>query len=298
MGIFEKELFWTRVQRFKDEIVPILFTEHQFDLLRKKAKQEKFTASEKVEFSRSISKKLKAISLMMGKENKLFVYDKGKILPERLKQAKKLLRKFSRRFKNKPIIIGGSFLYSERYNDIDIFVIEKYEKEDYEKNNYHINYLQPSALNSLFLNSLSKVCLSNFDLSMIKVEEKVTANQIISKYQEIQRDLASDNQKNNNWLKIDLREFIIDCYYAGNKIILDSSQLRSILNNLLQKKNRKKLIQKMFVQAILMGFENKEVKAISINMIKSYKDLIKGYKNKKYYMELINTFHEVLNCAS
>ncbi len=288
-------LLQTKLHNLKEEIVPTLFTKHQFDLMQKKAKQQKLTASEKVEFSRSISKKLKAISQIMDKENKLFIYGKEKIFPERLNKAKKHLQQFSRQFKNKPIIISGSFLYSSKYNDIDVFVIEKYQKEDYKKEDYHINYLQPSALNSVFFNSLSKICIANFDLSSIRVEEKITANQIISQYQEIKRDLANDN---HHWLKIDLRDFIINCHYTNNQVILDSFQLKSIINNLIRKKNKEKLIQKMFVYAFLMGFENKEIKKLSRNMIKSYQDLVKEYHHKVYYKELINTFQEVLDCAN
>lgn len=295
MGIFEESLLRTKLPHLKEEIVPALFTEHQFDLLQKKARQEKLTASEKVEFSRSISKKLQALNQIMGKRNRLFIYGKEKILPERLKKAKKLLRQFSRQFKNKPLLIGGSFLYSKKYNDLDIFVIEKYEKDDYKKDQHHINYLPPAALSSLFFNSLGKICLSNFDLSEIKVGEEITANQIISKYQEIRQDLAADNR---SWLKIDLRDFIITCHYTSYQVILDSAQLRSSLNNLLSKKKKEKLIQKMFVQTLVMGFESKNIRAVSINMIKSYQDLIKEYQNKAYYEELIDDFREVLDCAS
>ncbi|MBS3123335.1 hypothetical protein J4437_01735 [Candidatus Woesearchaeota archaeon] len=295
MSKFKNTLNWNKLQEIKEEIVPALFTEHQFNLLEKKAKKEKLTASEKVEFSRSVSKRLKAINIIAGKENNWFVYGKEKMITERIDEAKTLIRQFSRQFKDKPILIGGSFLHSKKYNDIDIFVIEKYEKEDYKKDNYHINYLQASALESLFFNSLSKICISNFDLSGIKVEENITINQVISKYQEIRRDFSANN---NSWAKIDLREFIVDCYYSSNKIILDSSQLKSILNNILYNKKKNKLIQKIFIQAILMGFESKKIKAILTNIIKSYKYLIREYKNKAYYQELIGDFQEVLNCAN
>ncbi|MFH0701255.1 MAG: hypothetical protein V2A62_02350 [Candidatus Woesearchaeota archaeon] len=289
----KNELNWTRLQHLKSEIVPVLFTEHQFNLINKKAQQQELTASEKVEFSRSVLKKIKVLAKIIGKEDN-FIYGQEKILPHRLVLAKKYLKEFSRRFRNKRIIISGSFLYSEKYNDIDTFVIEKYDKDDFHKENIHFNYLPPKALDSLFINSLRKICLTNFDLNYLTVKETITSSQIISKYQEIRQDLAENKP---GWLKIDLRDFIINCYYASNRIILDPIQLKDLLNHYLEHKNKDKLIQKLFVNTLLTGFSNSEIKKISQQMIKSYREILKEYSHPEYYNPIINTFQEVLNCA-
>ena len=107
-------------KKIKQDIVPTLFTEHQFQLIKKKFTNKPMTQSEKNEFSRTISKKMKAIYKILNKDN-IFIY--GNIKEEKLKIAKTYLKKFSRKFKNKHVIISGSFLYKEKYNDIDIFVI-------------------------------------------------------------------------------------------------------------------------------------------------------------------------------
>ena len=294
MDRFKPEFNWTKLRNLKAEMVPVLFTEHQFYLINKKSKKHKLTASEKVEFSRSISKKIKALAKIMGKEN-MFVYGQEKMIPERLALAKKYLNEFSRRFRNKQVVIAGSFLYSKKYNDIDVFIIEEYDKDDFHREDIHFNYLPPKALNSLFLNSLGKICLANFYLGHLIIKETITSNQIISKYQEIRQDLA---EKKSDWLKIDLREFIIDSYYASNKIILDSIQLRDLLNHYLNHKNKEKLIQKLFVNTLLTGFPNSEIKKTSQQMIKSYQEILKKYPRPEYYYPIIDTFQEVLDCAS
>ncbi|MBI5392567.1 hypothetical protein HZA96_01740, partial [Candidatus Woesearchaeota archaeon] len=107
------------LQRIEKEIVPALFTQHQFHLLRRKCLQQQMSASEKNEFSRSISRKMRAINALTH-EDTLFLYNAEKMILERMKAAKRYVRQLSRRFKNKHILISGSFLYKDNYNDIDV----------------------------------------------------------------------------------------------------------------------------------------------------------------------------------
>jgi magnesium-transporting ATPase (P-type) len=137
-------------RQIKRDIVPILLTEHQFHLTEKKFTNKKMTDSEKNEFSRTVSRKMRAINKILEKEtDNVYIYGKNKIKKERLKLAIKYIKKFSRKFKNKHIFIVGSFLYNSKYNDIDVFVVSKYEKEDYRSGKFHINYLPEDVYDSL-----------------------------------------------------------------------------------------------------------------------------------------------------
>jgi len=277
-------------------LVPSIFTERQFELLGKKVQEKKLNKVEQVYFSRAIAKKLQAISSLADLTERVFVEGEEKMIPERKKEAIKLLKTIERNHKGIKILIAGSFLYNKKYNDIDVFLISKYEKEDYRKNKVHFNYLNSDVVDSLFFSSLSKICVANFDLGFLKVKEEISLNQIITKYQEVMDDILN---KNNKWLKIDLRDFIVDCNYVGEGVIMDSDQLRKVLDNLLRRKNKAKLINKLFVYSVLNGFKDKEVKTASLNMIKSYQDLMKKYsKFKEHHQVLINVFNEVLSCAS
>ena len=123
-------------KEIKNKIVTVIFTRHQFDLIEKKLTNKTLTHSEKNEFSRTISRKMNAISLISNKED-IFIYGKEKIKKERLIKAKKYIKELTRKFKNKHILISGTFLYKKEYNYIDVFVVFKYEKEKYKLKKFH-----------------------------------------------------------------------------------------------------------------------------------------------------------------
>lgn len=274
-------------------LVPSIFTKKQLELLQKKICEREFTPTEKAYFSRTVTKKLAAINILSTGEITIFANGEKFMLKERKEEAIKLLKSLERKHKNIKILIGGSFLYSKEYNDVDIFLISKYEKEEHKQDRLHFNYLKPEALGSLFFNSLSKISITNFNLNFILPKENIKLEHIISKYQEIMQELS-----NKAWLKIDLRDFIMACHYVSSGTIINSMQLRNILKKMLNIKNKEKIIQKLFVNTILMGFNSREIKKMSIKMIKSYRELEIEYKHKEYYRKLINSFKEVLNCAS
>ena len=276
-------------------LVPYIFTAKQLDLLQRKILKKSLNPTEIAYFSRTIIKKIKAINSFIQQDSQYFISGEESMLNVRKEKAITMLKQIEKNHKNTRILLSGSFLYNVHYNDIDVFIISKYDKEDFRKGNFHFNYLKPDVFGSLFFNSLSKLCISNFKVSFIPIKEEITLEHIISKYQEVMRNLF---EKNNQWLKIDLREFIMYCNYAGNKVVLNSMQLRKTLNNILIRENKEKLIQKLFVNSVLYGFKNREMKNLSLNMVASYKSLIKEYNDKKYYATLINSFEEVLDGTS
>ncbi len=288
------QLNTNQLENNRSLLVPSIFTKRQFQLIKKKLQQKKLNPTEQAYFSRTINKKLKAISSLTGSKSKYFISGEEKIIPQRKKEAIKLLKKIERNHKNIKILIAGSFLYNKEYRDIDVFFISKYEKEDHKKDKLHFNYLPLKVLDSLFLGSLKKISIANFDSNFLKIKDKISLDQIISKYQEIVSDIK---EKKHGWLKIDLRDFIIDCNYASKGVILNSLQLKTSLDRLLKRKNKAKLIEKLFINTVLNGFNTRKIKSSSLYMINAYKELMKEYKHKRYYQAIINTFKEVLNCA-
>jgi hypothetical protein len=276
-------------------LVPAIFTHRQLELLQNKLQHKKLSNNEEAYFSRTVSKKLNAISSLIGMDKRYYLSGESEMLPERKKEALKILRKTERNHKGIKIILAGSFLYNKKYNDIDVFLITNYDKEDYWKDGIHYNYLPSDSLGTLFFDSISKISIANFDLNSIKVKEQPNINNLISKYQEVMQDI---NQKNTSWLKIDLRDLILECSYAEGKVVLNSKQLKHKLELILNHKKKTEVIQRMFVSAITNNFPSTKVKKISTNLIKSYKELMKEYRHKDYYGTLISSFQEVLNLAS
>lgn len=291
---------WERltVEQLKENnslLVPAIFTQRQLGLLQNKLLHKKLSSNEEAYFSRTVSKKLSAISSLNGLDKQYCLSGESEMLPERKKEAIKLLRTIERNHKGIKILISGSFLYNKRYNDIDVFLITNYDKEDYWKDKVHYNYLPPDSFGTLFFESISRISISNFDINSIKVKEQPDINNLITKYQEVMQDI---NQKKTSWLKIDLRDFILECSYAEGRVVLNSKQLKHKLELILNHKKKMEVIQRMFVSAIANNFPRAKVKKVSTNLIKSYTELMKEYHHKDYYKTLISSFQEVLNLAS
>jgi hypothetical protein len=273
----------------KDEIVPTIFTKHQFGLIEKRFANKTMTDSEKNEFSRTVSRKMKAIKSIENKEEP-FIYGREKIKNDRLIIAKKYLKELSRKFKNRHIIISGSFLYNEIYNDIDVFVFSKYDKEDYNQNNLHINYLAEEAYSSLFFESLKKLCISNKELLFSGIKEKVNIGTFISLYQELFNDLRN----NLKLARQTLREFLLQSSFIGKMPIPDSSELKMQVDSILVLKRPEELIKNIFVKSVVLSKERNKTKAMK-DMISSYNDIMKEYKqHKSYYLSIIKGFEEVI----
>lgn len=279
----------------KKEIVPTIFTQHQFKLIEKRLTGRRMTQSEKNEFSRTVSRKMKAINKILERETDIFIYGKEKIKQARIKKAIVYLKKLERKFKNNYIFISGSFLYSSKFNDIDVFVISKYDKEDYKLGKFHINYLTEDMYNSLFFESLRKLCISNMEMAKKEIKEKVSLDTLISLYQEVFNDL----DKGFEGIKKTLREFLLQAAFIERMPIPDSKELKQQVSSVLKLKNPKEAIKKVFIKSVIMGIQPKKaVKAMNI-MIESYKDLMREYKqHKTYYLDLISSFKEVISIES
>ncbi|MBI2666714.1 hypothetical protein HYX13_03825 [Candidatus Woesearchaeota archaeon] len=276
----------------KPGLVPALFTARQFELLLKKSSDKKLTATEQSYFSRSISPKAKALQ-SFSPSQKYYVFGSEHILPERKEEAKNLLKILERNHKGLRILITGSFLYSKKHKDIDVFLISIYEKEDFFSQGIHYNYLTPDILGTVFFASLAKLSVSNFNPS-VSVTEEIKLSRIISLYQEVLKDVRENNC---NWLKRDLRDFLVETTYCRESLVLDSLQIHNRIQRILALKNPISLLAQIFVQTLLLGFKLQEVREASRQMIASYHELQKEYVSADY-SELIHSFNEVLQSAA
>ena len=236
-------------------------------------------------------KKLKAMQTLHRPHDTYYRSGESFMLPERKEEALQILKQVERNHKNMKILISGSFLYRQHYHDIDVFIVSKYEKEDYKKEKLHFNYINPEDEHSLFFNSISQISISNFDTSFLQIRERITISHIISRYQQVMKDITD---KNDAWLKIDLRDLIMDCTYAGEKVILNSAQLHHLVHKLTANPNT---IKSLFIYSLLNGFTLKMLRSTSLKMIQSYQELIKEYKGEDYYNQLIESFAQVLKIA-
>ena len=283
------------LQKIKQDIVPVLFTEHQFGLIEKKLQTHQLTASEKNEFSRTISRKMKAVYAIMDQQEKdVYAYGKQKMIPSRLILAKKYLQMFARKFKNKHVLISGSFLHSRIFNDIDIFIFSKYDKDDYKEGKFHINYLQEDAHHSLFFASLQKLCLSNRQIEEPLITEKADLDTFLSLYQELGNDL----ERHFSGVEKTLREFLLQAAYLMMKPLPDSAELRLEVKGILNTRKPLELIKKIVVETLLLGRKKKDTLHSVKELLASYREIIKEYpQHTAYYKEMTEPLNEVMALA-
>ena len=278
----------------KKDIVPAIFTEHQFNLIEKKFTGKRMSQSEKNEFSRAISRKMNALHKIIQKdEPSIFVYGKGKMIKSRLELAKAYLKDFSRKFKGRHVIISGSFLHSKEHKDIDIFVISRYEKEDYKDGKFHINYLHEDAYGSLLFASLSRLCISNKPVSEYLIEEKVNVNTLISLFQELSNDIYI---KNIDMSKDILRRFLVQSAYLSNNPIPDSLELKRLTDSIFSIRMPLNIISSILANTIVICCKRRKAISTAKEMILSYKSLSKQYpQHKEYYQDVIRGFEMVIS---
>ena len=197
----------------------------------------------------------------------------------------------ARKHKNQKIMISGSFLFSKRYNDIDIFVFSKYNKEDYRKGKVHINFLPESALDSLFFSSLSQISISNFKPTP-KNEFNIKLTDVLQNY-EILIEFAL---KNKEFMQ-ELRTFLLEAEYISKGVILNTKQLHG-LRKKINNKNTVKLISDTMVNSILYGYDNHKIKNILTSHMEECSSLVKQYPNAKNLEIYIKTYKGAMQAAA
>ena len=144
------------------------------------------------------------------------------ILQKRAAEAQLLLAQIPTKY----CFITGSFLYKEKYKDIDIFVVTRSKKEIILKNRrVKITTIDFNDLYSLFYHSVSKSCIAkNF---LPKKPLKVTLSDywhIINESIPILLNQKEQFQKN-------IRFLILYTEYFKNGKVLDTFQLNEKINS-------------------------------------------------------------------
>src|SRR3989338_3796070 len=113
----------------KAQLVPTIFTKTQITLLEAYLTEKPLTSSQKSYLYSTIKKKIDALASLQQES-----YITGQnMIPERVEQAKQILKELG----YPKAFISGSFLFKEKYNDIDVFVISS-KRKAYRVANKHI----------------------------------------------------------------------------------------------------------------------------------------------------------------
>jgi len=143
-------------------------------------------------------------------------------LSERLKEAGELLAQIPAKY----CFITGSFLYKEKYKDIDVFVITRSKTEITLKNKkVKITTIDFNDLYSLFYRSVSKSCIAKSILPAKQL--KVTLTDYWRVINEAIPTLLNQKDKFHK----NVRFLILYTEYFKNDEILDTFQLNEKINS-------------------------------------------------------------------
>jgi len=293
MIYLENYLTLESLNRAKPNLVPYIFSQNYFNILKAKISNKKLSKNETYYYNHFIKKKLLGVIELFEIADKMNVNGKEFIKKDRMERIIGILKKYSRKHKNMKMLVSGSFLYSKKYNDIDIFIISKYNKEDYRSGKIHINYLPDDIENTLFFKSISEISIANFNFEKKSIKEMFSIEDILYLYELI---ILLIIQK--NYYLPELRDLILKAEYRSSKVILNSMQLKTITDMVIKSKFPIKIINKYVVTKIINSYDIIDIKKvlkkfIEKNSVPEKKQ--KLYENWKVYNQ---TYKEVLEVVA
>jgi hypothetical protein len=143
-----------------------------------------------------------------------------KLINERLDLAGKIFEKV-------PVnhcFISGSFLFKEKYNDIDVFVISRKKNLGFKEKRVNLSIIDFNDVYSLFYHSVSKSCIAKNPLPMKPL--KVTLSDF---WRVINESVPSFLNKKNNFCKT-IRLLVLYTEFFKENIVLDSFELNNKIN--------------------------------------------------------------------
>ncbi|MEA2037011.1 MAG: hypothetical protein U9O94_05855 [Nanoarchaeota archaeon] len=290
MGELENHLTLKNLANAKPYLVPHIFSQNYYNILTAKLKNKKLTENETYYYNHFIKKKLKGmmdlLDISYGVNGKEF------IRKDRLHKTIALLKKYSRKHKNMKVLIAGSFLYSEHYNDIDLFVISRYDKKDYKEGKVHVNYLPMDIEKTIFFKSIYAISVSNFR-SDSTIEEQVEIGDIADYYE---MTILFIMQK-DDYLQ-ELRDLVVKAEYASNNVVLNSMQLKVIINRITKSKTPIRVINKYLVAKIINSYSAAIIKRALNQFIEKNSRPEKGKKMHENWIIYNQTYREALEVVA
>ncbi|MBI2147700.1 hypothetical protein HYU19_04445 [Candidatus Woesearchaeota archaeon] len=277
-----KKICRTVVENRK-RLVPALFTAQQVDLLKKYLKGQSLNRTEQAYLYSTIKKKTDA--LLAFKEE--WHITGLELISERVEEAKKILRELGK----EKAFISGSFLYAEKYNDVDVFIVGKRRKEE-TKGKKNFVYINEQDLQKLVFISMMKCCVANFQpVITTKKRWKPMWNDLIMTYElAISEVLDDDDQKT-------VREILFAYYYQAKKRILDSQTLyqKHASFKKMPKQERIKMVNDMIKQLINIIYSPKYIYNAVTSFKKQIDDAIEEYPKHDNLRIYANLLKEVKN---
>ena len=190
--------------------VPSLFTSKQVDILHKYSHQEALNNTEKAYLYSAIKRKIDALQTLREE----FYITGNEMLPERVEEAKKMLKEMNQ----SKAFISGSFLFNEKYNDIDVYIIGEHRKS-YHKEKTHFTIITEKDLRNPLFVSAARYSVATFKPTIKPLIKREAFGEIFFTYKWIiNQILEKEDQK-------EIRNIVFQYYLQVQKKILDAHEL-------------------------------------------------------------------------
>ena len=204
---------------------------------------------------------------------------KKRIIEKRINIVEELLNQIPAKY----CFITGSFLYKEKYKDIDIFVVSRTKKKIKVKNNkVKITIIDFNDLYSLFYHSISKSCISKNILPTKPL--KITISDFWHVINEAIPTLL--NQKNK--FHKNVRFLVLYTEYFKTNKVLDSFELYEKINQFKDYKSILKYIKENVPSLIKTKTKRSYLKRFFYTQAGYYKDL-RDYSAQKFLYNLTHS---------
>lgn len=282
----------------KELFVPLIFTEKQFEVLKKYNQQKKLSNAEKKALYTSITKKIKALNSLYAEQKDKEYYINGitEILPERINEAKSIFDKYSKVYEK--VFVSGSFLFSKEYKDIDVFIIQKRGyKEEFDENK-HLIFLTEKKLTQPIFQSASLISVSNFIIKRKLVKKEPSLAELMGTYHEavieiMRRMMMRKNMQSKKQEKEEkqeaIRQLIFDYYLLQKNKLLNGKELKNIASNI-----RLENLD-LFIKELCRRLFSEKYLYVEIHTyIKTLEESIKNIKPNKHLIRFKNTYEEMI----
>ncbi len=248
----------------RTSLVPTIFTDKQVEVISKHLHHKKMTNSEKTYLYSTIKKKVEALHSLQEE----FYITGESMIPERVETAKNILKEIN----YEKAFISGSFLYKQKYNDIDIYVLNK-NRKSYNKEERHFTFITEKDLHKPLFVSVAKYSVANFSpITNLKFKRN-SFDEIMFIYQwVINQLLENEDQK-------ELRNLVFEYGLRIENCVLDARSLDMRVQKIksLPKDKRIEEINRLTRMVLLKSFSKTYTYIAISKFIKSVKEMAKEY---------------------
>src|SRR3989338_4489949 len=268
----------------KELFVPLLFTEKQFNVLRKYNNNLKLLNAEKKALYTSIIKKMEALNSFSReqKDREYYINSPNEIMPARLTEAKKIIDAYSKKYDK--VFIAGSFLFSKEFNDIDIFVVRKRGYKEKWDGNKHIIFLSEKRLADPVFQSALLISISDFIIPKKIRKKKPSLSELMGLYHEAVIEYMRKEEKPES-----IRRLIFDYNLFCKNRLVDGRELKEASDKIkiddlgmIIKELCKRLFSKTYLYVEVHTY------------IKTLKESIKNIKPNTHLIRFKNTYEEMI----